>query len=234
MATVLDALTALAESGLPLSVLEVGAGHGAFTEPLLAAGAEVTASEMSRPSISYLEGRYRHNPHFRAVFDPDGSLALLEGQRFSFVLCSSVLHHIPDYLAFLHGVTTKHMYAGGTLLSLQDPLWYPTVGRATHRLDRACYLVWRLSRGNYRVGMQTVSRRLRHQLDENDPSDMVEYHVVRQGLDQEEIRRRLSESFLEVSVSPYWSTQAAVLQKIGERMFRPNTFLLLASGRRVP
>src|ERR1039458_7593315 len=47
VATIRSQLTHLADAGLPLRVLELGAGHGGFTEPALAFGCEVTAIEMS-------------------------------------------------------------------------------------------------------------------------------------------------------------------------------------------
>ena len=36
-------------------VLEIGAGHGSFTDHIAATGAEVTVTEMSRPSLDLLE-----------------------------------------------------------------------------------------------------------------------------------------------------------------------------------
>ncbi len=52
------ALRAVDGRGLPLSVLDVGAGDGAFVEPPLAYGCDVTATEMSRPSIARLGELY--------------------------------------------------------------------------------------------------------------------------------------------------------------------------------
>lgn len=65
----------VADAGLPLRLLEVGAGHGGCTEPALAAGCEVTAVEMSRPSLDRLAAIYRTNNRLSCVFDSDGSLA---------------------------------------------------------------------------------------------------------------------------------------------------------------
>src|ERR1700761_559927 len=66
-------------AGLDLDVLEVGAGHGGYTEPVLAAGCAVTAVEMSRPSLDRLTARYGTNDRFRAVHDPDGTLSTVAG-----------------------------------------------------------------------------------------------------------------------------------------------------------
>lgn len=226
------AITEVAERGQPATLLEVGAGHGGYTETALAAGASVTATEMSRPSLARLEARYRSNPRFRAVFDPDGSLDVLGEEQFSLVVCSSVLHHIPDYLGFLRVSMLRHLAPGGTFLSFQDPLWYPTVGTVTRKLDRWAHLLWRVGQGNLRTGFATFVRRQRGIYDEDNPNDMVEYHVVRQGCDQAAIRGLLECHFESVELMTYWSTPSMLLQRVGDRLNHHNTFLVLARGRR--
>lgn len=216
--------------GLPPTLLEVGAGHGGYTETALASGASVFATEMSRPSVTRLEERFGTNTAFRSVFDPDGSLSVLGDERFSIIMCSSVLHHIPDYVSFLSGPVMDHLSKGGSFFSLQDPLWYPTVGSVTRKMDRWAYLLWRIGKGNYRQGFATFGRRLRGTYDTANPADMVEYHVMREGVDQEAVRRSLSDRFKHVEVGTYWSTQSSVLQRLGEKIDRPNTFYVRAQG----
>ena len=218
------------ESGLPLTVLEIGAGHGGYTEPALAAGAEVTAVEMARPSLRRLTERFGANPGFRAVPDADGTLAAVRG-HFSLVLCVAVLHHIPDYLSYLDRLV-GHVTPGGSLLTLQDPLWFPRTPRATRLLDRAAYYTWRLGRGDLARGASTVGRRLRGVYDEANPSDMVEYHVVRQGVDEAAVRSRLGPHFERVELLPYWSNQLSAGQWLGDRLGCRNTFGVSAVGRR--
>lgn len=142
------ALDALERRGLPLTVLDVGAGDGGFGEPLLSYGCSVTATEMSRPAIARLERRYGRNPNFEVVFDSQGSLAAVGSRRFSLVLFASVLHHIPDYFAAIDRATSKHLAAGGTLVSLQDPLWYPSLDWRARAFSELAFLSWRITRGN--------------------------------------------------------------------------------------
>lgn len=219
-------------AGLPADVLEVGAGHGGYTEPLLAAGSRVTSTEMSQPSLAELNQRFGGNSRFSAVFDVDGSLGVLGDRRFSVIVCCSVLHHIPDYLTFIEDAVLNRLASGGIFLSMQDPLWYPRVSKLTHRLDRASYGLWRVVQGNYRQGVATLARRLRGTYDEENPADMVEYHVVRQGVDEQAIAERLSPLFQRVELSTYWSTQAPFLQWLGNRVGMRNTFAVVAEGRR--
>jgi len=225
------AVSEVVEAGLPPNILEVGAGHGGYTEAALAAGASVTATEISRPSAAKLEERYRTNPRLRSVFDPGGRLDVVGDQRFSLVVCSSVLHHIPDYLAFLAGPMLSHLEPGGTFLSFQDPLWFPSVGSFTHSLDRCAQILWRIRQGNLRDGISTFVRRQRGIYDEQNPNDMIEYHVVRQGCDQDAIQKLLVPHFETVELTSYWSTSSALLQRLGEKMNRPNTFMIEARGR---
>ncbi|MGO9150254.1 MAG: class I SAM-dependent methyltransferase [Acidimicrobiales bacterium] len=93
-----DELVSISGKGLPPTVLEIGAGHGGYTEPVLAAGWEVTGVETSRPSLRTLQERFARNDRFHPVYSEDGSLGSV-GEEFSMVLGVSVLHHIPDYLS---------------------------------------------------------------------------------------------------------------------------------------
>lgn len=217
---------------LPLTVLEVGAGHGGYTEPALAAGCSVTATEMSRPSVEALQRRFGTNEHFSVAYDDDGALEAVAGQEFSLILCSSVLHHIPDYLGFVDKACEKHLAVDGSFLSIQDPLWYPTCDRTTRVLSKAAYLAWRTTQGQYERGFRTLSRRLRNVYDDDELSDVVEYHVVRQGVNQHAVVETLRPRFEDVSLTRYWSTQARVWQRLGDAARLENTFAVAASGFR--
>jgi SAM-dependent methyltransferase len=226
--TLTTAFNQTVASGLLPEVLEVGAGHGSYTEVLLAVGAHVTAVEMSEHAVERLKERFRHNPNLRTLYEPSGSVP--SGESFSLVACISVLHHVPDYLTFIDELVDRTS-DGGTIVTLQDPLWYPR-RRSTHRLDRFAYLLWRLTRGEFRQGFASQIRRLRKITDESNPRDMVEYHVVRQGLDEDELHARLALHFSDVRVMPYWSHQSRLAQRLGERLGLHNTFGLIATGRR--
>ena len=226
--TVRTCIGDLHAAGLPLDVLEIGAGHGGYTEPVLAAGCRVTAVEASRPSLAVLERRYGANPGFTAVFDPDGTVEGVDG-TFSLILLVSVLHHIPDYAAFLAGVT-RLLSPGGSLLSLQDPLWYSRLARPAHLLDRGGYYLWRLGQGNARRAVSTLGRRIRGIHDPTNPADMVEYHVVRDGVDEQAVAAVLADRFAHVELIPYWSNQLGPVQRLGDRLGLANTFGVLATG----
>lgn len=215
-------------------VIEVGAGHGTFTGTLLAAGAHVTVTEMSRHSVAVLRATFGSRPDVDVVHDIDG-LFLAQAARggFDVVVFVSVLHHIPDYQEALEGAAGA-LAPGGSIYTVQDPLWYPRRTRRNLRADRMAYLVFRLRRGNYVRGLATRARRMRGVYDESNPADMVEYHVVRQGVDDVAIEALLRPLFERVEIWRYWSTQSPLLQRIGERYAAPTTFGVIARGRREP
>ncbi|MEI6372284.1 MAG: class I SAM-dependent methyltransferase [Actinomycetes bacterium] len=213
-------------------VLEVGAGHGDFTDVLLGAGADVVVTEMSGPAAVALADRYRLNPRVNVVHDVDGTW--LEGisSSFDLVACISVLHHIPDYLEFLR-TAFVHTNPGGGFVSWQDPLWYPRRSKANMASDRAGYYAWRTTQGNLAQGLGTRWRRLRGVYDETNAADMVEYHVVRDGVDEEAILTLAREHFERVDLATYWSTWLRGLQSLGERTKTHTTFGVVASNAKV-
>ena len=199
------------------TVLDLGAGHGTFTDELLLSGATVVASEMSEESANRLRSRYRHNGNIEVIHDRDGETVFTRGDQFDAVVCVSVLHHIPDYLgtvARLIGIVSD----GGAFVSFQDPMLYATLSRPQRLFYQGSFYIWRLAQGDIRRGIKTTLRRLRGVLDEENPSDMVEYHVVRDGMDQDALAELLRGSFRDVRVVPYLSTPLRIFQHIGDQL----------------
>lgn len=215
---------------LPLTVLEVGAGHGGFTEPLLAYGCTVTATETSRHALETLTRRFERNSQFRAVFADKGNLEAVAGERFSLVLFSSVLHHIPDYVSFVRVACSANLSPGGALVSFQDPLWYPGMKRATYYFSTASYFAWRITRGEYVRGAKTRVRRALKRYEPDNPADMVEYHVVRRGVNERDVLALLERNFEVVCLTRYWSCVSRLFQRIGDALRQCNTFAIRAEG----
>jgi SAM-dependent methyltransferase len=218
--------------GLPPRILEIGAGDGGLTGPLLARGFNVTATEVSRAAIERLESTFGRNPHLQVVFDEDGEADAVYGGPFSAILAASVLHHIPDYLSFVEKVTAQHLSPGGSFVSVQDPLRYDTMSPVAHRVDRVAYLTWRLGRPNRLSGLVSLKNRITGRLDPTRPGDMVEYHVVRNGVDEQGLRDLVDGSFRNVNLLEYWSNQSRLAFRLGRRLGLVNQFALLAENHR--
>jgi hypothetical protein len=58
---------------------------------------------------------------------------------------------------------------------------------------------------------------------------MVEYHVVRDGVDEQAIVDLLAPMFERVELFTYWSTQSRAAQAIGRRLGLVNTFGVAAT-----
>jgi SAM-dependent methyltransferase len=217
----------LAETG-ECRVLEVGAGHGTFTRCLLDAGASVTVTEASSASAQRLRDTF--GDRIEVIYDETGEGVLDSGREWDMAVMTAVLHHIPDYLAFLDRLCGL-LRTGGSLFTVADPLYYPRMPKRTHRTVRGFYLTWRVFQGDFRRGLATRWRRLRGVYDETNPSDLVEYHVVRDGVDEEAIRELLAPRFAEFEVFSYWASQAPLFQKWGERTSMVCDFGLVASGK---
>ena len=155
------------------SVLEIGAGHGSFTDTVIAAGGTPTVTEMSEASYRHLSRKFAGMDSVRAVFDPDGAALERDATRFDLILLISVIHHIPDYLHVVAGLCDDKLKPDGAILTFQDPLWYPRMTRWTRLLTTACYLLWRLTQGEFKRGLRTRLRRLRGVYDDTEPSDLV-------------------------------------------------------------
>jgi SAM-dependent methyltransferase len=221
---------AFARSGR-CSVLEIGAGHGTFTQLLASTGSSVLVTEASAPSVERLRSQFQYNDHVEVFYDMEGDAVLRRGQDFDVIACISVLHHIPDYLAFVEKLVPL-LRDGGSFYSAQDPLWYPRLRTSVRRSHDAAYLAWRATGGHLGRGVATRWRRLRGAYDDSKPSDLIEYHVVRQGVDEVAVSELLEKHFESVGIHRYWSTQAPALQWLGERSGAASTFTLQATGRR--
>lgn len=228
VATLHDTIGGLSAAGLPLRVLEIGAGHGGYTGHALAAGCDVTAVEMSEPSFDTLRHRYGSNDRLRTVLDPAADLSDA-GSGYALILAISVLHHIPDYLDLLDRLSAR-LLPGGAMLTLQDPLWYPRVSPVTRAADRGAYLAWRVAQGNVRQGWSAMRRRLRGAYPVSEEGEIVYYHVVRQGVDEREVLGRLGDRFADVELLPYWSNHLGAIHRVAERAGMRNTFGIRATG----
>ncbi|MFL0175316.1 class I SAM-dependent methyltransferase [Mycobacterium sp. SMC-13] len=214
------------------AVLEIGAGHGSFTDVALAAGGAVTVTEMSRASYDYLSAKFSGVADVKVVYDADGN-APFDGQRqYDVILLISVIHHIPDYFGVIERLCDEVLHPGGVIVTFQDPVWYPRQTRWARVASSGSYLAWRLTQGEFRRGLRTRWRRLRGVYSESEPSDLVEYHVVRQGVDDKALGDLLGDRFESVEFDTYFSTQSSYLQAIGEKLLPHNTFGVVASGYR--
>ena len=95
--TLYDALfEMLPDRGEPVRAIEVGAGTGQATGPLLARGAHVTAVEIGPSIAAYLEQRFSRQPNLTVITSPFEDAPLAEG-AWDLVLSATAYHWVrPD------------------------------------------------------------------------------------------------------------------------------------------
>jgi SAM-dependent methyltransferase len=214
------------------AVLDMGAGEGMLTLPFLKMGATVTAADATGALLDVLAVRAAEFKSRLTLARGDIFETLEQfhktGRRFDIICASSFVHHVPDYLK-LCGMAAHLIRPGGVFFTFQDPLRYDTLGKGTYWFDRASYFCWRLFQGNYIRGIKTRLRRLRGDYRSDLTEDMTEYHVVRNGVDQESIRHLFETMGFACEIQKYWSTQSTIFQRAGAKLGLLNTFAVIAT-----
>ena len=209
------------------NVLDLGAGEGSATLPFLELGARVVAVDVSESQLSELQRKcapYKDRLEVRQVDTRD---ALRTDEHYDVLVMSSYLHHVPDYLSIITaGVNV--LSRTGQLFSFQDPIRYDTVGRFSRSFNKFVYFSWRVFQGDLLGGISRTLRRARGIYIDDCPADNVEYHVVRNGVDQDEIVKLLSSKGFNCRVIRYFSTQGSLFQPLGSALGINNTFSIIA------
>ncbi len=209
--------------------LDIGAGGGAATLPLLAAGVRVVAVDVSSQQLRRLEEAAGGGELETLTEEAFSALDRLRaaGRRFEIVVANSLLHHVPDYLALLRAATGV-LVPGGCLLTFQDPMRYGSLGLGERLYSGAAYGAWRLRRPDALGGIARTLRRRCGIYALDCPHDNVEYHVVRDGVDQQAALRELRGLGLACRLVEYFSTPGPLWQSLGTRLGLRNTFAVVA------
>ncbi len=211
------------------SVLDLGAGEGSATLPFLALGARVTAVDISETQLSRLRAKCEsHAKRLEVRCGDVYEILRSPGEPCDVVVVNSFLHHLPDYIGLIEQCV-RLLKPGGQFFCFQDPLRYDTIGLFTRAFSRIGYLSWRVLKGDVVGGTKRLLRRSVVGLSDDNPEDMVEYHVMRNGLDQEAVVNTLEEAGLACEVIKYYSTQSRLFQRLGDGMGLANTFAVIAA-----
>lgn len=102
-------------SGRGVRALDVGSGTGNLTAQLIAAGATVTAADLSPALLDVVRRRFGGRGLEDAVALSGADLRPLADGAFDLVAAYSVLHHVPDYIAFV-GEMARVAAPGGIVM----------------------------------------------------------------------------------------------------------------------
>ncbi|HWP91115.1 MAG TPA: class I SAM-dependent methyltransferase [Thermodesulfobacteriota bacterium] len=213
------------------NVLDLGAGEGSATLPFLELGARVTAVDISESQLSALRSRCeRFGDRLQVRCEDINETLKSNNNSYDIIVVNSFLHHIPDYLGMIREAITL-LTPHGQFFSFQDPLRHDSLGGFTTAFNKVAYFSWRVFRGDLVEGLKRRVRRSRGIYLSDCPADNVEYHAVRNGVDQEAITDLFEEKGFDCKIVCYFSTQALVFQHIGELLGMENTFSIIAQKR---
>jgi SAM-dependent methyltransferase len=218
-------------------VLDLGAGEGSVTFPFLELGAKVVAVDLSSRQLEELRGkcgRYSDMLETRCE-DVSETLANAAHETYDIIAANSFLHHVPDYLSLIRDAIAM-LSPHGQFFSFQDPLRYDSVSRFTRAFTDMAYASWRLSLGSRGDFIGGIRRRLRRRKGiylADCFQDNAEYHITRNGVDQDGIRELLERSGFDCEIVTYFSTQSRIFQPIGSRLGVKNMFAVIAKNRDV-
>jgi SAM-dependent methyltransferase len=210
------------------AVLDLGAGDGSATLPFLELGARVTAVDISASQLASLQqkcARFSDRLEVRCE-DINDSLNSLQ-PVYDIVVANSFLHHVPDYLSLIRQASGL-VRDKGQFFSFQEPLRYDSIGRRDKLFSDLAYFSWRIFRRDAIGGLGRRLRRARGIYLEDSEADNTEYHITRNGVDQEAIRDTFAELGWGCDIVPYFSTQSSLFQPLGSRLGVENTFAVMA------
>ena len=214
-------------------VLDLGAGEGSATLPFLELGARVVAVDISNSQLDVLKIKCEHFSDKLEVRCEDINITLKDkSEKYDIIVVNSFLHHVPDYMRMIgEAITVLSPY--GQFFSFQDPLRYDTVGKITTAFSKLAYFSWRVFKGDVIGGLKRRIRRARGIYLEDSVHDKTEYHVTRNGVDQDAIRRLFREQDFDCNIVSYFSTQSRLFQPIGTVLGMKNTFAIIAQKRQM-
>ena len=195
-------------------------------------GGRVTAVDISNRQIKALKEKALNHADRLEIYCRDDSDALIsfksEDRRFDIIVCNSFLHHIPDYIDLIKNSVVL-LSSQGRFFSFQDPMRYDSTGKFTSIFSNLAYMSWRVMKGDIAGGIKRRMRRSRGIFHED--RENVEYHAVRDGVDQDAIREFFEKSGFECEIIRYFSTQSSFWQKIGTKLGVENTFAVIAKKK---
>ena len=209
-------------------LLDLGAGEGTVTLQFLEQGFYVSVVDTSISQLNLLQDKCKKHKSNLQLFNED-VFALLKKhkKKYDVIIINSFLHHIPDYILLIK-LATQLVKDNGFIFTFQDPMRYDKLPKHHFLLSNIFYYSWRVFQGDLLNGIRRKMRRLRGIYYDDSIYDNAEYHVTRNGVDQEKLTKILRQEGFEIKLIKYFSTQSSFFQKVGNLIKIKNTFGIIA------
>lgn len=211
------------------SVLDIGAGEGTTTNCFLSLGSKVTAVDISQNQLDSLKKRcFQYGDKLQVICE-DVNDTVKRNEQYDIITINSFLHHIPNYCNLLQQASNL-LKQNGQIFTWQDPIRYDTLNKFTSLFSKIAYFSWRIRKGDIIAGIKRRIRRSKGVYLDN-VYDNAEYHVTRNGVDQDAIQKLFKDMGFNVEIIEYFSTQSAFWQCIGDLFKIKNTFGIVAQKK---
>jgi SAM-dependent methyltransferase len=206
--------------------LDLGAGEGSATQLFLEAGAKVTAVDISQGQLEILRQTCaRFGDKLSVRCEDINDTLRTETKKYDIVVAISFLHHVPDVIDLTRKALTL-LKPNGQFFAFQDPLRYDSLALTTRAFSFCAFYFWRIFKGDLVAGTKRFIRRRRGIYDDS-VQDNAEYHVVRNGVDQDAIAQFVEGEGWHCEIVRYFTTQNAFFQALGAGLGMKNTFAVI-------
>jgi 2-polyprenyl-3-methyl-5-hydroxy-6-metoxy-1,4-benzoquinol methylase len=214
----------------PLRVLDLGAGTGNLTLPLLTAGYHVTALDMSAEMLNHLREKARksgsNEKNLELICSPaDDALRKmhLAHRTFHVVCACSFYHHLPDYLTTLE-LAGKLVEPEGNLFLAHEPMRKDTINRRSRLMQWLDFKLWRINiRGHHLIGREECVDAF------YDPNSLADYWDLVGGCDQEKMVQTLRNIGFNVNLICYDSKRSRFMHYLCRGIGTKSLFMVSAT-----
>ncbi len=218
--------------GSELQAVDLGAGTGNLTLPLLEAGVGVTAVDLSRAMLDELSAKYVKNSHDLTQFNIECLHAdefldrmIAAGRTVHLVCACSFYHHLPDYLATL-ARAARIIRPGGFLFLAHEPMRKDTVSRLSRGMQWLDFKFWRV-----KVHLRKLVDRKYSPDKFYDPNSLADYWDLTTGCDQERMAEILQAAGFETILTCYDSKRSKLFHHVCRSLGTQSLFMITAKKR---
>ncbi|NQT54419.1 class I SAM-dependent methyltransferase [bacterium] len=240
----------------PKRALDLGCGTGSLSLLFLEGGLSVVGVDVAAGMLERLRAKAAeqgHQERLHTLLSTVDDYLAATRDTFDVICFSSVLHHLPDYLATLR-LVVDHVAPGGIVYIIHEPSMIRRVGllaRILERVDRAAAEVPAFARRQLgdlkRLGLggffkqKVLRRRAPSGPAQAQPTPdhtavavdhgLVDYHAKRTGIDEQAVAQLLEHAGFEVHLGLYDTKRHRLLHTLCQWLHTQRMLRVVAQRR---